>query len=117
MKVLSSMLTIAVLVGCTRTGNSDTARTPAATAPPSEAASMPAKVVTASATGVVESVDLSAKKITIAHGPIAAVKWPAMTMTFDAPAVDLSSVKAGDHVEFELTIDGMRGEVVKIARR
>lgn len=115
MRILSWMLTIAVLAGCARTGNSDTTQTRATSAPLSETASMPAKVVTASATGVVESVDQSARKITIAHGPIAAVKWPAMTMTFDAPTVDLSSVKPGDHVDFVLAVDGMHGEVVKVA--
>lgn len=114
MKVVSSMLTIAALASCARTGNTDTAQTRATPAPASETASMPAKVVTASAAGIVKSVDLSAKKITIAHGPIAAVKWPAMTMTFDAPAVDLTSVKEGDHVEFKLAVDGMHGEVIKI---
>ena len=35
-----------------------------------------------SATGVVKKVDAAAGKVTIAHGPIPAIKWPAMTMTF-----------------------------------
>jgi Cu(I)/Ag(I) efflux system periplasmic protein CusF len=117
MKVLSVMLTIAVLAGCARTGDSDVAKTAGSTAPVPQGDVMATKAITASATGTVESVDVSARTVTIAHGPIAAVNWPAMTMTFDAPAVDLNSIKAGDHVNFELAVNGMHGEVVKIARQ
>jgi Cu(I)/Ag(I) efflux system protein CusF len=78
---------------------------------------MAAKAITVSATGTVEAIDVSAKTMTIAHGPIAAVKWPAMTMTFSAPTVDLRAIRTGDHVDFKLAVNGMHGEVVEIARR
>ena len=60
----------------------------------------------AMATGVVKGVDAAAGTITIDHGPVEALNWPAMTMTFKAPAVDLQSVKPGDHVRFQPTADG-----------
>jgi Cu(I)/Ag(I) efflux system protein CusF len=116
MKVASLMLTIAVLAGCART-SPGTAQTPSKPGPASETAATPANAITASATGTVESVDVSAKTITIAHGPIAAVKWPAMTMTFDAPGVDLGVIKPGDKIDFDMAINGMRGTVVKVTRR
>jgi Cu/Ag efflux protein CusF len=34
------------------------------------------------ATGVVKKVDAKAETISLAHEPVAALKWPAMTMTF-----------------------------------
>ena len=37
---------------------------------------------TASAFGIVESIDAGAGKITLAHGPVDALGWPAMTMGF-----------------------------------
>nr|WP_084073680.1 copper-binding protein [Lysobacter dokdonensis] len=60
----------------------------------------------ASAEGVVESVDAQGGRITIAHGPVAALRWPAMTMTFKAPGIDLRSLKPADRVRFEPTADG-----------
>ncbi|MUV13385.1 hypothetical protein GN331_04100 [Lysobacter sp. HX-5-24] len=72
---------------------------------------------TASASGTVEAVDAAAKTITIAHGPVEALKWPAMTMTFKAPDVDLASVKQGDQVEFEFTSSGMDGTITKITHK
>ena len=54
-------------------------------------------------TGTVTQVDATAGTITINHGPIEAVSWPAMTMQFTAenPAV-LQGIAVGDSVSFEL---------------
>ena len=112
MKATALMLTIAVLAGCARPSGPPAA----AQAPEAEPAS-PAKTMTASATGTVESVDVVGKKITIAHGPIQALNWPAMTMTFDAPDVDLNSVKPGQAIDFDLAVSGMKGQVTKIQPR
>lgn len=68
------------------------------------------------ASGTVEAIDPAAKTITIAHGPIDALKWPAMTMTFKAPDVDLTALENGDHVEFDLAASGMDGTVTKITK-
>ncbi|MEI6557616.1 MAG: copper-binding protein [Rhodospirillaceae bacterium] len=55
----------------------------------------------APATGTVTAVDAAKSVITLSHGPIPALGWPAMTMAFGtAPAVDLNRVKAGDTVAF-----------------
>lgn len=43
----------------------------------------------------------SANSISIAHLPIAALNWPAMTMTFSLPeASSLPVVKVGDTIDF-----------------
>lgn len=40
------------------------------------------KVITYEATGVVKAVDSSKGTVTLAHGPVKSLKWPAMTMNF-----------------------------------
>jgi len=58
-------------------------------------------------TGVIRKVDTVAAKLTIEHGPIASLDWPAMTMDFGVvDKVLLSSVKAGQRVEFEFAESG-----------
>ena len=54
----------------------------------------------------VNEVDTPKGKIDISHGPIASMKWPAMKMGFRVEdKSQLSAVKPGDEIEFE-----MRGE-------
>lgn len=52
------------------------------------------------ATGVVKAIDAAKGTITIAHDPIAAKKWPAMTMTFKLNKGVLGKVKSGQRVKF-----------------
>lgn len=53
--------------------------------------------------GVINAVDVKGAKATIAHGPIAAIGWDKMTMTFAVEKpVDLSAFAAGDNVHFLL---------------
>ena len=40
------------------------------------------KVMTHKATGVVKAVDSSKGTVTLAHGPVKSLNWPAMTMSF-----------------------------------
>lgn len=44
-------------------------------------------------------------QITIAHGPIAGIGWPAMSMTFKATPA-MAGVKPGDAVAFQFRKDG-----------
>jgi Cu(I)/Ag(I) efflux system protein CusF len=94
MKIAHPLLVVLFLAACS--SQSDT--TPATTAA-SDAASI-------WASGVVTAVDPAAGTITIDHGPVASLQWPAMTMTFKAPSIDLKDIKPGDHVQFEPTADG-----------
>ncbi|MBT9470776.1 MAG: copper-binding protein [Phenylobacterium sp.] len=57
----------------------------------------------ADGTGVVTAVDAKAGTVTIHHGPIAKLSWPAMTMAFKAsPPTLLQGVKVGQSVAFTL---------------
>lgn len=73
---------------------------PAAEAPASAASMSAATSGVFVGEGKVESVD--ADGITISHGPIAALKWPSMTMGFGKPnAKAFADIKPGDTVRFE----------------
>lgn len=69
---------------------------------------------TALATGMVEAVDAATGKITIAHGPVEALQWPAMTMAFKATPEQVASVQPGQRVEFEFVSQGMDATIARI---
>lgn len=53
--------------------------------------------------GVIRAVDVKAGTVVIAHGPIAALNWPAMTMKFKVEsAAVLKGVTVGKKVHFIL---------------
>jgi Cu(I)/Ag(I) efflux system protein CusF len=68
----------------------------------------------ASATGRVMIVDATAGRITISHGPVAALKWPAMTMAFKATPAQMAAVHVGQKVDFEFVSKGMDGTLTRI---
>jgi Cu(I)/Ag(I) efflux system protein CusF len=125
MNRFAPVLAALLIAGC----NAAPEATPSAasTPTPSEAAPAPAppaatpppagEVKRATATGVVQSVDVEAKTVTIAHGPVDALGWPGMTMAFQAPSVDFATIKAGDNVSFEFESSGMDGTIVSITRQ
>jgi len=124
MKTPSLIIALALAAACTPQDQDRAAGTeavaPAAQAPaaaPAAEADATPEPETASGTGEVTAVDPAAATVTIDHGPIDALEWPAMTMTFAAPGVDLASIKAGDKVSFELRQTGpMEATVTSIAR-
>ncbi len=64
------------------------------------------------ATGVVDAVEPAKHKITVSHGAIKSLGWPAMTMDFAVnQAIDLTTVRAGTRVNFTL-VRGANGSWV-----
>jgi Cu(I)/Ag(I) efflux system periplasmic protein CusF len=57
---------------------------------------------TATGTGAVVAVDPANGTITLQHGPIAALGWPATRMAFSAPPEAIAAVKPGERVAFDL---------------
>lgn len=57
-----------------------------------------------SGTGKVTVID--GNRVTIAHGPIKGIGWPAMTMTFTAPNGLAEGVTVGSEVAFSFRQDG-----------
>jgi len=80
---------------------------------------MPAKKETtqsAAVTGTVTAINAAGRKVTLDHGPIPEINWPAMKMEFPvAPSVDLSKVKTGDKVRFTLSGSGSSYTVQSIS--
>jgi Cu(I)/Ag(I) efflux system protein CusF len=66
-------------------------------------------------TGVIQAIDAKAGTLTIQHGPIPGVGWPAMTMTFKAkPAALLNGLKVGQTIGFDTTVRGSSAEVTAV---
>jgi len=65
--------------------------------------------------GSIEAVDASRATVTLAHGPIASLKWPAMTMGFRVkdPAL-LRTLKPGQKIAFNI-IEESAGEYVIVS--
>ncbi|MDO8361227.1 MAG: efflux RND transporter periplasmic adaptor subunit [Devosia sp.] len=66
----------------------------------------PGASVTHKGEGKVEAVDLAQASVTLAHGPIASLKWPAMTMDFHVkdPAL-LRTLRPGQRIVFEFVAE------------
>ena len=77
-----------------------------------------AKSDTANASGVVKKIDAANGMVTLQHGPIPAIQWPAMTMGFKVadPAM-LKSIKEGEEVDFSLKPENGNQVVVAIAAK
>jgi len=119
MKMHTLLFAAILLAGCSQApGNADDTKAaaaepaPMATETPAMATEAAAKK--ASATGTVEAVDTAAGKITIAHGPVDALQWPAMTMAFKATPEQLASVQTGQKVQFEFESKGMDSTITQI---
>jgi Cu(I)/Ag(I) efflux system protein CusF len=59
------------------------------------------------ATGVVKSVDAGSGKVTLEHGPVKTLDWPAMTMTFGVKDKgSLDKLRVGQRVQVEFQRQG-----------
>lgn len=68
-------------------------------------------------TGIIKALDRKAGSVTLQHGPIAAVSWPAMTMTFKAKPALLQGLKVGQTVDFDCDVMGASAEVTAVRPR
>jgi len=72
---------------------------------------------TATATGTIKKVNTESGTVTIAHGPVKALGWPAMTMGFKAKPDQLQKLKEGDKVQFDFSSQGMDSTVTRIEKQ
>ena len=109
---LAGVLTLALVVAaCGEKQNAAPEnRTAAAGVPETAAANQ-----VYSGTGTVKSI--SGDQVAIAHGPIAGIGWPAMTMTFTAPADIAQTVKAGAQVDFSFRKSGSAHGLTSVKAR
>jgi len=77
-----------------------------------------AAIKTGKGVGVITALDPKAAKITIKHGAIPSVGWPAMTMTFSAkPPALLKGLKVGQTIGFDTRVQGAAADVTAIRPR
>jgi len=69
------------------------------------------------ATGRIEAMDRDKGVVTIAHGPVPALKWPAATMEFQARREQLDGLVKGDQVRIGFQSDGDEAALVSIDKR
>lgn len=66
-------------------------------------------------TGTVQSI--TGDQVTIAHGPIPDIGWPAMTMAYTAPPDLAGSVKVGAKVDFSFKKNGSAYVLTSVKQR
>ena len=119
--VIAAMVALSVaLSGCGKKTESPAVEAhsgAASTADPMSGMAMPAGAKMGEATGTVTAIDAVAGKISLDHGPIPAVGWPAMKMGFSAKPELLKGIAVGDKVAFDLTVAGSAGEVTAISKQ
>ena len=75
-----------------------------------------AAMKTGNGMGTITAVDAKGGTVTIKHGPIPTIGWPAMTMTFRAfPPALLKGLRSGQRVAFTARVKGMAAEVTAIS--
>ncbi|TWI49264.1 Cu(I)/Ag(I) efflux system protein CusF [Pseudomonas duriflava] len=71
----------------------------------------------AKASGTVKSINTEKGTVTISHGPVPEVQWPAMTMPFKATPDQLNNVKQGDKIDFTFKSEGMSATITSIKKQ
>lgn len=89
---------------------------PSATDMPAANVAASVEPKTATSEGAITAIDQDTGKITLAHGPVAELSWPAMTMGFGAKQGQLGDLKVGDKVRFTFRWDGKTAEIESIEK-
>ena len=113
---MTKTLTIAALLAVSSglSGCDNKAAAPTAGVSKAEA---PGAAKSGKAMGTVTAIDPAAGTITLDHGAIPAVGWPAMTMGFSAKPDLLAGITVGDKVDFDVTVNGNGGQVTAITKK
>ena len=114
MKAIIVVASALALTACNKAAD-----TPAKPAAPDDMAGMEmnAAIKTGNGSGKITQLDAAGGKITIAHGPIPAVGWPAMTMGFKVDPKLLEGLIVGDQVDFTLSLKGNDGTVIHVIKK
>ena len=72
---------------------------------------------TASAEGTITAIDADAGTITVDHGAVPAIEWPAMTMGFEADEQLRQDVAVGDAISFEFTTGEGGNTITSITKK
>lgn len=70
-----------------------------------------------SGVGTITAIDAETGRITLAHGPVAELEWPAMTMSFAGNPAKEQGLAVGDKVAFKFVWDGKTAQLRSIEKR
>jgi Cu(I)/Ag(I) efflux system membrane fusion protein len=107
--LIGTVALVAVLTGCNSGGSSSNESAAAGNAATNT------NDPTYSGAGKVTKI--AGDQVSIAHGPIPGIGWPAMTMTFTAPGNMAQGVKTGDAVAFQFRKDGAAYALTSLTRQ
>lgn len=77
---------------------------------------MPVAIKGGKGTGTVTAIDAKSGKITLDHGPVVELEWPAMTMGFGVGPDLLKGIAVGDEVAFDVEWNGKSATVTSIRK-
>jgi Cu(I)/Ag(I) efflux system protein CusF len=115
--VASCLAAVATLAACQKKAEAP-APTPSASMMSGNMANMPmaGAIKHGMAAGTVTAIDAAKGTVTLDHGAMSGLGWPAMTMGFAAKPEQLAGIKVGDKIDFEIDWDGKTGTITKIAK-
>jgi Cu(I)/Ag(I) efflux system protein CusF len=90
---------------------------PASTPDQPQTGATPSEPTLATGVGTITAIDEATNMVTLDHGPVAELKWPAMKMQFRGTAAMLHGLAAGERVAFSFKWDGKAGQLVAIKRK
>lgn len=115
--IASSLLAVASLVACKKEAEAPKPAESAATNNGSMSEMpMATEMKHGKGVGTVTEIDAAKGMVTLDHGDISELQWPAMKMGFAIKPELLAGIKVGDKVNFEIDWDGKAGTVMKIAK-
>ena len=113
--IASSFALAATLAGCNKQPEAaKPSESDSAAASSMSNRAMPAEMKHGKGVGTVTAIDPAKGMITLDHGDIAELSWPAMQMGFSAKPEVLAGIKVGDKVDFEIDWDGKAGAVTRM---
>ncbi len=71
-------------------------------------------VQTGSATGTITALDPATSTVTIDHGPVVELQWPAMNMGFAATPAQVAPLEVGQRVRFDFEMSGSQATITRI---
>lgn len=115
--IASSLLAVASLTACKKGAEAPKpAESVAANAGSMSEMQMTTEMKHGKGIGAVTEIDAAKGMVTLDHGDIAELQWPAMTMGFAVGPELLAGIEVGDKVDFEIDWNGKAGTVTKITK-
>ncbi len=112
----SSLALAATLAGCNQQPEAAKPGETSGDASTMSDMAMPAEMKHGKGVGTVTAIDPAKGTVTLDHGAITELKWPAMEMGFSAKPEVLAYIKVGDKVDFEIDWDGKAGTVTRMTK-